>query len=140
MPTPPSGANELTAQILLEIPRRFPGVRCWRQNVGGAYPIQSIQAVKRALAAGDLALARTAMDRARPRTYGVPGLPDIAGILPDGRWLAIEIKWGRDRLSEEQETCRRIFTERGAVYIVARDLAGCISDIESSLSALLRQS
>lgn len=125
----PQNANDLTAALILAIPKEIKGARVWRMLVGGAYPIQSIQPVKSALLRGDMKLANELLDRARPRMFGLPGLPDICGILPDGRWLGIEVKWGRDQQREDQKVCQRVFEERGAVYIIARDLDDAVREV-----------
>lgn len=132
-----SSANELTAELILAIPKAIKGARCWRMNVGGAYPIQSIGAVKSALARGDAATALGMLNRTRPLMFGgLPGLPDICGILPDGRWLGVEVKWGRDKQSEDQATCQRVFQERGAIYVIAHDLEGGMAALAEAINSL----
>ena len=126
----PSSANDLTAMLLVEIPKEIPGSRVWRMSVGGAYPIASIQAVKTALMRGDAKLALDVLNKTRPKMFGAVGLPDIDGILPDGRRLGVEVKWGKDRQSEEQVVCQTVYDARGAIYIVARDLATAIAELK----------
>ena len=126
----PKSANDLTAALILAIPKEIKGARVWRVNVGGAYPIQAIQAVKNALIRGDARTALELLNRARPLIWGgLPGMPDICGILPDGRWLGIEVKWGRDQQSEDQKVCQRVFEQRGAVYVIARDLDAAVREV-----------
>lgn len=130
-------ANALTAQLILEIPKKIKGCRVWRQNVGGAYPIQSIGSVRSALQRGDAATALSILQRTRPLMFGgLPGLPDICGILPDGRWLGVEVKWGRDKQSEDQATCQRVFQERGAIYVIAHDLEGGMAALAEAVTQL----
>lgn len=126
----PSSANDLTAMLLVEIPKEIPGSRVWRMSVGGAYPIASIQAVKKALMRGDAKLAIDVLNKTRPRMFGAVGLPDIDGILADGRRLGVEVKWGKDSQSEEQVVCQTVYDARGAIYIVARDLATAIAELK----------
>lgn len=126
----PQNANDLTAALILAIPKEVKGARVWRMNVGGAYPIQAIQSVKSALIRGDAKAALELLTRARPLIFGgLGGLPDICGILPDGRWLGIEVKWGRDQQREDQKVCQRVFEERGAVYVIARDLDAAVREV-----------
>lgn len=135
-----SSANELTAELILAIPKAIKGARCWRMNVGGAYPIQSIGLVRSALVRGDAATALSILQRTRPLMFGgLPGLPDICGILPDGRWLGVEVKWGRDKQSEDQATCQRVFQERGAIYVIAHDLEGGMAALADSINSLRSQ-
>ena len=131
-PPTASSANDLTAKLILEAPKIIKGCRVWRNNVGGAYPIQSIKAIQSMLIRGDARGALDRLNKTRPLIFGgLPGIPDICGILPDGRWLGIEVKWGADRQSEDQKTCQRIFDERGAVYIVARELEQALEQLRS---------
>jgi len=125
-----SCANDLTVALILEIPKQFKGARVWRMNVGGAYPIQSIKAVQSALLRGDPKSALEILNRTRPLMFGgLPGIPDIDGILADGRRLGVEVKWGKDRQSEEQAVCQRVYEERGAVYIIARAVEQCLDEL-----------
>lgn len=127
-----SSANELTAMLLLEIPKAVKGCRVWRQNVGGAYPIQAIKAVQSLLIKGDAAGALTLLNRTRPLMFGgLPGIPDIDGIMPNGLRCGVEVKFGLDQQSEEQKTCQRIYEERGAIYIIARDVEGCLAELRA---------
>jgi len=126
----PQNANALTAALILAIPKEVKGARVWRMNVGGAYPIQAIQMLKNAIMRGDLQESLSVLNRTRPLMFGgLPGLPDICGILPDGRWLGIEVKWGRDQQREDQKVCQRVFEERGAVYVIARDLDAAVREV-----------
>lgn len=125
----PQSANELTKALLVRLPQAVPGLRCWRANTGGAYPIATIAPVKAALIRGDAKLALELITRAQPLRFGIPGLPDIDGILPDGRRLGVEVKWGKDRQSEEQAVCQEVFTKRGAVYVIARELEEAVGDV-----------
>lgn len=127
----PQSANDLTAHLLVELPKAFRGLRCWRQSVGGAYPIQSIRALRSHLERGDAAAALEALNRTRPIIMGgIPGLADIGGLMPDGRALGVEVKWGNDKPSDEQLTCQRVFEAAGAVYIIARSVDQCLADLK----------
>lgn len=127
----PSSANDLTAMLLVEIPKAVPGARAWRMSVGGAYPIQSVAPLVSAVNRGDLKAARDICTRMHPRHFGAPnGSPDIDGILPDGRRLGVEVKWGKDKQSDEQKVCQTIYDARGAIYIVARDMDQAIEELK----------
>ncbi len=60
--------------------------------------------------------------------YGTAGWPDIIGVLPDGRFLAVECKspdklWGRKRktdLSDTQKHVRYQLVKHQALYITAK--------------------
>lgn len=57
------------------------------------------------------------------------GCPDIIGILPDGRFLGIEVKKPEGVVSKEQETFISKINELGGVAFVARS----IDDVEKNL-------
>ncbi len=115
-------ANEITARLLVEIPKRFPGARAWRSNV----------------------LAARTRDNRVVRA-GLPGQADITGIVavrmlaqerPVGVRLEIEVKAGRDRLSEQQESFRRMIAERGGIHIVAHDVEVALEKLALCVRAL----
>jgi predicted RecB family endonuclease len=108
------GANPLTAELLVRIPERFPQARVWRNN--------RIKA---------MAVGRGG----RPRMVdaGVNGQADISGIAgPLGRRLEIEVKAGKDVLSQDQIRFGNMIRERGGVYLVARE-------VDLTLNALAEQ-
>jgi hypothetical protein len=63
--------------------------------------------------------------------YGILGGTDIIGILkPNGRWVAIEVKVGKDDLGPKQRHFRQLIEEHGGLYVLARDL----SDVDVALT------
>lgn len=59
-----------------------------------------------------------------------PGAPDVVGVLPGGRFLWIEAKTGKARLSKAQEATAAAAERRGALVIVAR----CVADVHDALN------
>lgn len=55
------------------------------------------------------------------------GVSDILGVLRDGRFLAIEVKVGRDKCSEAQEHFIATITARNGVAFVARSVDDVLS-------------
>lgn len=115
----PQTANEMTAALLLAIPRRLPGSRAWRRNVG-----------------------RVKMGERWVR-FGIPGEADVDGIVPIcgctlqgdrarlyGVRLAIEVKTPRDRLSAEQKVFRDVILGAGGIWVECRDVDACLTEIE----------
>lgn len=80
------GANELTKQILNFL--FLEGVFAWRNSVG---------------AASGTYVTKDGEVKQRFMRMGLPGSSDIIGIMPGGKFLAVEVKVGRDRLRPEQE-------------------------------------
>jgi len=62
--------------------------------------------------------------------FGKPGSSDILGILPDGRFLAIECKTATGRLSVMQRDFIEDIRSRGGVAFVARG----VEDVEKNLA------
>lgn len=81
----------------------------WRQNVGAAV---SSHGGKR-----------------RFMRFGIPGLPDIAGILAGGRAISIEVKRPGSKRTDRQEAFNRVATSLGSISV-------CVSSVESLISEL----
>ena len=63
---------------------------------------------------------------------GAPtGTSDIIGCLPDGRFLAIEVKQ-EDKLSEEQIVFINSVIEKGGVAFVAHSVTECMDMLEAA--------
>ena len=50
------------------------------------------------------------------------GVADILGVTKDGRALAIEIKFDKDRQSDAQKIFEEHYKSRKGIYIIARKL------------------
>lgn len=101
-------ANLLTNVLLKRIPKHFPA-RVWRQNVIAA---------KR----GDQFIRA-----------GAPGMADISGIIrigDKGYRLEIEVKIGRDDLSQAQIKFQNMIVSHGGIYLVARDADVALNDLQ----------
>lgn len=64
--------------------------------------------------------------------FGKIGASDIIGALPDGRFLAVECKTARGRLSPEQIAFLGQVKRAGGVAIVARSVDDLIIGLESA--------
>lgn len=105
-------ANSITAQLLIEIPKRFPNVRVWRNNrvdamvTGRGGKLRRVQA-------------------------GINGQADISGIIgPMGRRLEIEVKSKNDRQSREQMGFELMIQSHGGLYLLGRDVEVCLSALQ----------
>jgi hypothetical protein len=67
--------------------------------------------------------------RAHP---GLRGVSDVLGILPNGRFLAVECKGPRGRLTAEQAAFLANVTKAGGVALVVRD----VRELERALNEL----
>jgi hypothetical protein len=127
-------ANTITALLLLEIPKRFPQVRVWRRNVGAGYPSGVVRQAIGMIRRGESQQAADLLARTRHVVFGKPGEPDIDGFAgPSGLRIGIEIKYGRDKQTDEQHVCERVWREHGAVYIVATDVDKALDQLGDEL-------
>ena len=96
-----SQTNETTNAILDFLFRN--GIFCFRQNSGG------IPLFRDGILTGF-------------RPGGKIGQPDIVGILPpNGKYLGIEIKTGKDKCSEVQLAFHSTARKLGAICLVVKD-------------------
>lgn len=70
---------------------------------------------------------------ARFLRFGKKGSSDILGLTPDGRFLAVEIKFGDDEMSDDQIEFFRQVKKRGGVAIEGKTL----EDIEQQWQAAI---
>jgi hypothetical protein len=56
------------------------------------------------------------------RFVGLPGVPDIIGILPGGRFFGVEVKAERGKQSKAQKDFEMRVKELGGVYVLAYDV------------------
>jgi hypothetical protein len=104
----PESANQMTANLLVQIPKRFPQVRVWRQNSG--------------------ALRDTT---GRVVRYGIVGGGDLSGIIgPAGTRLEVEVKAGHDKMSLQQKVFKSMIERAGGVYLLCTDVETTLRDLE----------
>jgi len=63
-----------------------------------------------------------------------PGVSDILGVLPDGRFLAIEVKTRRGRLTQRQKFFLAAVNQKGGLGFVARSLDDVVELLEGYVS------
>ena len=76
--------NELTKSCINYM--RLHNVFCWRQNNGGVFDPKTKQFRSK-----------------RKSVYDINGIPDIIGILPNGKLIGVEVKGPKTRQSEMQK-------------------------------------
>ncbi len=64
----------------------------------------------------------------------LPGFEDISAILPGGRYLAVEIKTGKDAQSKAQADRQAEVEAAGGVYLIVRTKEGFINDLKHRLN------
>lgn len=116
-----SQSGDMTARLLDEIPKRFPGIRCWRQNTGKGVGWSVVKAAVGMILAGQIRKGVAMLSR--PIMFGIVGQGDIGGqVAPHGRALNIEIKAGRDKQSDDQKGFQYMCCQLGSIYLVCRDV------------------
>jgi len=66
----------------------------------------------------------------RPVFFGKPGSADIIGVLPGGRFIAVECKTPKGKLSEKQKEFLQNVEEMGGLTVVARSVDDVINVVE----------
>ena len=106
-------AQEITDGLRLEICKQYPGSIVLRINV----------------AAGVIGEGRWM----RTAPAGTSDL--LACIAPYGAFCAIEVKAGRDKVSDQQERFLSSIERAGGISVIARDIDGAMLMINGALAA-----
>lgn len=61
---------------------------------------------------------------------GMKGIPDLIGLLPDGRFLGVEIKRPENHLSAGQKIFHERIAENNGIAIVVHSLEELIADLK----------
>lgn len=125
-------AAEMIAQLLIQIPQRYPELRVWRRNVGKGIGFDSVRQASALIRHGEVEKGLALLQR--PVTFGMAGEPDIEGILGDGRWLGIEVKAAGDTMREAQYNFAAMIRGRGGVCLVARGVEETLMDLEKEIT------
>lgn len=104
--------KQLTYSIIDILSLQFKGrIKVWRNNTG-ALPTQSGGFVK----------------------FGEYGSPDILGILEGGRFLALEVKLPKGKVTEHQEAWLAEAKRLGAIVSVVRSVDEAIKIVKEALA------
>lgn len=104
----PQSANAITRGILDLL--NLIGALAWRNNTGALRPQRRD---------GSYGFVQ----------FGYRGSGDVLGVLPDGKFISIEVKAGRDRIRESQEWFIEEVNRRDGIAFVAHSL----EDVEQAL-------
>lgn len=123
----PPTANQITAALLIEIPKRHRDSICWRNNTGSGIGWAQVKAAIGCLRRRDIDGALRFLTR--PMGFGLIGSSDIIVVMgPRGRFVGIEVKVD-DQQSHEQVAFEKRITALGGVYILARDVDECLLEL-----------
>lgn len=65
---------------------------------------------------------------------GTQGWPDISAVLPDGKFLGIEVKSAKGKVSEQQVSMHGTLIKSNAIIIVARSASEVFNFIEGYIA------
>jgi hypothetical protein len=71
--------------------------------------------------------------------FGIAGCADILGLLPGGRFMAVEIKLGKDRIRPQQQDFLDAVDAHQGLAIVLRFPADAIADVYPEVRDMLRE-
>lgn len=97
---PATSEHDILNEILRWLADNRPDILVWRNTVGVFHTV----------------------DIGRTMRVGLPGSSDLIGVLPDGRFLGIEVKTATGAERKNQLSFRRAVTKRGGVCFVARSV------------------
>lgn len=123
-------ANEITAALLIEIPKRFTGARVWRNNrVDAMVPGRGGKPRRVQAGINGQADITGIFPTVRPVSYD-----EVIGICPPkknyiGLRLEIEVKAGNDVMSYQQKAFRLMIEGAGGIYIEARSVEQCLEEL-----------
>jgi hypothetical protein len=66
----------------------------------------------------------------QPVSFGYPGSSDIVGILPGGKFLAVECKSATGKQSDKQKAFQEKVTAAGGLYLLVRS----VEDLERGIA------
>ncbi len=66
----------------------------------------------------------------RTVAFGLKGSADIIGLLPGGRFLAIEVKTGNAKQNKDQKNFQIMIEKMGGLYILARSTTDVLTVFE----------
>ncbi len=114
-------ANQITAELLIEIPKRFSNIRVWRNN--------RVEA-----------MVTGRGGRLRRVSAGIDGQGDVTGIIRveyGGRLFGVryegEIKTANDRQRLSQKSFQLMLENCGGLYSLVTDVDQGLKDIEEFL-------
>lgn len=99
--------HEIQNDILRWFADHRPDILIWRNTVGTFHTV----------------------DIGRTMQIGLPGSSDLIGILPDGRFLGVEVKSAVGVQRKNQIAFQRAVEKRGGLYVLARS----VSDVRMAL-------
>lgn len=113
--------NDVTKAILNHLNSN--GYVVWRSNTLGIFDVkifaQKLKALHSVTVSNAVAMAKVSYRK----SHDLKGTPDILGYHREtGRFIGVEIKTGKDKMSIFQIAFQQEVAKTGAVYIVAGDI------------------
>lgn len=125
----PPTANQITADLLLKIARRFPDSMAWRNNTGRGIGWSQIKSAIGCLHRRDTEGALKFL--VRPMSFGLVGSADLLVVLSrNGRLVGIEVKAEGDAQRIEQIAWQRRLEALGGGYIIASEVDATLAELD----------
>ncbi len=106
----------------------------WRSNTVGIFDIKIFAQKLKALQSVTSSGALTAAKASYRKTHDLKGAPDILGYHKQtGLFIGVEVKFGKDTMSDDQNSFKYYADKSKAVYIVAKSLADVIDRLNNNL-------
>ncbi len=126
-------ANTLTAELLIAIPKEFPGTKIWRQNTGSGVGMNAVKNAISCISSGRIQEGLGWLRR--PIKFGIVGGGDLSGIFPVRRQgqvyglrLEVEVKV-KDKQSQEQRDFEVMVGLAGGIYVVCHNVEECLEQL-----------
>jgi hypothetical protein len=131
MPNNSAAHSKLVNQTLLEIGKKYPNVRVWKNHTGMAYtPTSVVDAINFILGETmpddprKMEIFKLARNKLVPISFGVVGQADISGLINgNGQRLEIEVKTGTGKLADAQKNYRNMIIKMGGKHIELRQVS-----------------
>lgn len=131
-----SGGYKNSAQLTNEILNYLnnTGWFVWRNNTTGVFDIKIFAQKLKALQSVTVPSALTAAKASYRKTHDLKGAPDILGYhKQSGLFIGVEVKFGKDKMSDDQNSFKYYADKSKAVYVVAKSLADVIDRLSNNL-------
>jgi hypothetical protein len=122
-------ANQLTKAVLQVL--NHSGYKAWRNNTVGVFDVNyAVDRVTKEKPATKAQL-RKILNGCRRKSQTIPGQPDIIGYQKrTGKFIGVEIKAGKDKLSTHQIRFMDEANKAGAMVIECREVSDVVELIE----------
>jgi len=133
-----SGANQLTKNVLTFL--RCNGWEAWRNNVMGVFDSNKAAKAIVAQKPNTHKTAQGILKKCYRKSHERKGVSDVIGFnKKTGQFIAVEVKFGKDNLSIEQDFFLKAVKRSGGIAIVAKTYDQFVTDFYKATDNEKRQ-